>query len=230
MNIKNIFKKTEVILSIAIIIFLVAIVILFVVIVSKKEEKKEEESKIEYVEQLENIMEKEKDEILSVTIKNEEPPEEPKVEEPVVEEPVVEEGPTPLDPMFNGYQIAGKITISKTGLDTPFFDRLTVDRMEQAPCLLLKTGEINVSGNTYIAGHNRRNGTLFSDNKYLEIDDKIIITAMDGTSREYTIYNKFETTAEDTSYLKRAIGEQPELTLQCCTDDDENRIIILARG
>ena len=59
--------------------------------------------------------------------------------------------------------------------------------------------------------------------------DKIIITAMDGTSKEYTVYDKFTTTAEDVSYLKREIGELPEITLQSCTDDDENRLIILAR-
>ena len=52
---------------------------------------------------------------------------------------------------------------------------------------------------------------------------------MDGTSKEYTAYDKFTTTAEDVSYLKREIGESPEITLQCCTNDDENRLIILAK-
>ena len=180
----------------------------------------EDEQKVEYVAQLENMIEKEKDEILKVTIEREIPTPTPEQEE----EPLI-----PLDTIYNGFAVAGKITIPKTGVDIPFLDSVSVPGMEQAPCLLYKTGEINVSGNTFIVGHNYKNGTLFSDNKNLEINDKIIITAMDGSSREYTIYDKFITTPEDTTYLKRKVEDLPEITLQCCTDDDENRIIILAK-
>lgn len=221
---KIILKHTEAILLIFILMFVIIGIIVFSAMLTKSEKVKE--TKIEYVAQLENMMQKQKKEIetetLKVTLKKEEPEPEPEPEP-------VETGPRPLDTMYNGFEVAGKITIPKTGVDTPFLSGVTVEGMEQAPCLLYKAGEINVSGNTFIVGHNYRNGTLFSNNNNLEIEDKIIITAMDGTSREYTIYDKFTTTAEDVGYLKREIGEIPEITLQCCTDDDENRLIILAR-
>ena len=214
-------QKIEMILAVIIIILIVAVIVVFILTITKKQEKVlEDEHKVEYVTQLESMIEKEKDEILKVKIEKEIPTPIPEPEE----EPLI-----PLDTMYNGFAVAGKITIPKTGVDTLFLDSVSVERMTQAPCLLYKTGDINVSGNTFIVGHNYRNGTLFSDNKNLEVGDKIIITAMDGSSREYTIYDKFITTPEDTTYLKREIGDSPEITLQCCTDDDENRIIILAK-
>lgn len=223
MTIKKILRKPEFIIIALIILFILTGTIIFIIILTKKEPGNTEvEEKIEYVSELENIMEKEKDEILSVNIQTKEPEPVVVTEEP--QQPVL----IPLDPMYRGFEVAGKITIPKTGVDTPFLNAVTVAGMEEAPCLLYKTGEINVSGNTFIVGHNYRNGTLFSNNNSLEVGDKIIITAMDGSSREYTVYNKFITTAEDTSYLKRETGSAPEITLQSCTDDDLNRIIILA--
>ena len=58
---------------------------------------------------------------------------------------------------------------------------------------------------------------------------KIYVTSLDGEKIEYTIYHKFVTTAEDTSYIKRDTNGKPEITLSCCTDDDVYRIILLAR-
>ena len=63
----------------------------------------------------------------------------------------------------------------------------------------------------------------------INLGDKIYITTLDGKRVEYTIYDKFVTTAEDVSYIKRDTSNKPEITLSCCTDDDEYRIIILAK-
>lgn len=130
---------------------------------------------------------------------------------------------------FNGFETVGNIQIPKTGLDIPILSHVTVEGMKNAPCLLYSTGELNKNGNNLIVGHNFRNGTIFSDNKKLELEDKIYVTALDGNRVEYTIYSKFITTAEDTSYIKRDTDNKPEITLSCCTDDDELRIIILAK-
>ena len=224
MKVKKILHKPEFIIITLIILLILIGTIIFVIILTRKESDNiEVEEKIEYVAQLERIVENEKDEILNVNIRTEKPEPVEATEEP--QEPVL----IPLDPIYKGFEVAGKITIPKTGVDSPFLNAVTVSGMEEAPCLLYKTGEINVSGNTFIVGHNYRNGTLFSNNNNLEIGDKIIITAMDGSSREYTVYNKFITTAEDTDYLKRETGDSTEITLQTCTDDDLNRIIILAK-
>lgn len=130
---------------------------------------------------------------------------------------------------YKGFLTVGKIEIPQTGVDIPILNQVTVEGMNNAPCLLYGTGELNQNGNNLIVGHNFRNGTIFSNNKNLRLGDKIYITTLDGNRLEYTIYNKFITTAEDVSYIKRDTNNKPEITLSCCTDDDEYRIIILAR-
>lgn len=130
---------------------------------------------------------------------------------------------------YKGFATIGKIEIPKTGVNIPILNQVTVEGMKNAPCLLYSTGELNQNGNNLIVGHNFRNGTIFSNNKNLKLGDKIYVTTLDGNKVEYTIYNKFITTAEDVSYLKRDTNNAPEITLSCCTDDDEYRIIILAR-
>lgn len=129
---------------------------------------------------------------------------------------------------YNGFTTIGKIEIPKTGVNIPVLDQVTVKGMENAPCLLYSTGNLNQDGNHLIVGHNYRNGTIFSDNKNLTLGDKVYVTTLDEKKVEYTIYNKFVTTAEDVSYIKRDTNGKPELTLSCCTDDDEYRIILLA--
>ncbi len=200
-------KKVGVIIAI---IIAVIITIFCICKLNKKEEKNE------VAEEVKTVIESE-----AIATEIEEIPAVVQSTEPVP-------APTPLETTYKGFNVAGKITIPKTGVDTPFLDRVTVNGMEVAPCLLLQSGELNVSGNAYIVGHNYMNGTLFSDNGKLEVGDKIIITAMDGTEKEYTIYNKFVTTPEDTSFLKRELSGA-EITLQSCTDDEEGRIIILAK-
>lgn len=138
-----------------------------------------------------------------------------------VEKPVLTE--------YNGFATVGKIEIPQTGVDIPILNQVTVEGMKNAPCLLYATGELNQNGNNLIVGHNFRNGTIFSNNKNLKLGDKIYVTTLDGNRVEYTIYDKFITTAEDVSYIKRDTNNKPEITLSCCTDDDEYRIIILAK-
>ena len=46
----------------------------------------------------------------------------------------------------------------------------------------------------------------------------------------YTIYNKFETTPEDTSFYQRDTGGKAEITLSTCTDDSKARLIIFAKA
>ena len=46
----------------------------------------------------------------------------------------------------------------------------------------------------------------------------------------YTIYNKFETTPEDTSFYQRDTGGKAEVTLSTCTDDSSARLIICAKA
>lgn len=140
-----------------------------------------------------------------------------------------EEMPESVLTEYKSFATVGKIEIPQTRVDIPILDQVTVEGMKNAPCLLYSTGKLNENGNNLIVGHNFRDGTIFSNNKYLKLGDKIYITTLNGKRVEYTIYNKFITTAEDVSYIKRNTNNKPEITLSCCTDDDEHRIIILAR-
>lgn len=130
---------------------------------------------------------------------------------------------------YKGFSTVGKIEIPKTGLSIPILSNVTVKGMEVAPCLLYSTGELNQKGNNLIVGHNYRNGKIFSNNKNLQIGDKIYITALDGNKVEYTIYSKFIATPEETSYLKRDTSGGPEISLSTCTDDENARLVILAK-
>ena len=123
----------------------------------------------------------------------------------------------------------GTIEIPKTDVKYPVLEKVTKKSIEVAVAILYGTG-LNQPGNTVIIGHNYRNGLFFSNNKKLENGDKIYITDNSGTKVAYTIYNKFQTTPEDTSFYQRDTDGKPEVTLSTCTDDSKERIIIEARA
>ena len=108
-------------------------------------------------------------------------------------------------------------------------EKVTKKSIETAVAFLYGVG-LNQPGNSVIIGHNYRNGLFFSNNKKLNIGDKIYITDNDGNRVTYSIYNKFETTPEDTSFYQRDTAGVPEVTLSTCTDDSSARLIILARA
>ena len=78
--------------------------------------------------------------------------------------------------------------------------------------------------------HFYRINCIGKNNKKLEIGDKIYITDNNNKKVTYTIYNKFETNSEDTSFYQRDTAGKAEITLSTCTDNSDNqRLIILAR-
>ena len=69
-----------------------------------------------------------------------------------------------------------------------------------------------------------------SDNKKLEVGDIFYFTDYNGIKKKYTIYSKFITTSDDTSYLNTNV-DSPTIVLSCCTDaSDDNRIIVIGRA
>lgn len=132
-------------------------------------------------------------------------------------------------PMYKGFGTLGTIEIPVIKLKYPVLEKVTKKSIETAVAFLYGTG-LNEPGNTVIIGHNYRNGLFFSNNKKLNIGDKIFITDLSGRKLTYTIYNKFETTPEDTSFYQRDTGGKAEVTLSTCTDDSKARLIILARN
>ena len=130
---------------------------------------------------------------------------------------------------YKGYNVVGTIEIPATNVKYPILDKVTKGSIEAAVAVLYGPGP-NQEGNTVIVGHNYRNGLFFSNNKKLSNGDKIYITDLDGHRLSYTIYDKFETTAEDTSFYTRNTNGAREITLTTVTDEGQNRLIILAKA
>lgn len=130
---------------------------------------------------------------------------------------------------YKGFGVLGTMEIPAINLKYPILEKVTKKSIETSIAFLYGAG-INQPGNSVIIGHNYRNGLFFSNNKKLNIGDKIYITDNDGNKLTYTIYDKFETTPEDTSFYQRDTGGKPEVTLSTCTDDSSARLIIFARA
>lgn len=134
-------------------------------------------------------------------------------------------------PTYKGYNVVGTIKIPQIGLEYPIIEKVTKDAIETSVAKLYPMeNSINKIGNTVIIGHNYRNGLFFSNNKKLQINNKILITDNSGNTLTYTIYNKFETTPEDTSFYTRDTNNKPEITLSTCNDDSSKRLIIFAKA
>jgi len=139
-------------------------------------------------------------------------------------------GTTKKKTKYKGFVMLGYIKIPKTGVEEPILDTVTPDSLNTAVATLYPSNpQLNKPGNVVIIGHNYKNGQFFSDNKKLSVGDKLTIKDNTGTQLTYTIYEKFETTPEDTSFYNRNTNGAIEVTLSTCTDDAKARIIILAR-
>ena len=137
-----------------------------------------------------------------------------------------DEEPEPV--YYEGYEVKGTIEIPATKVNYPILDAITKKSLEVAIGLVPYGPGINQVGNTILYGHNYRNGTFFSNNKKLKNGDKIIITDQKGEKVTYIIYNIYQTTANDAEYMTRDTQGRREISLQTCTDDSQNRIIIWA--
>ena len=132
---------------------------------------------------------------------------------------------------YNGFDVAGTIEIPATGLKCPILEQYEYSpkALETSVVVLYGVG-LNQPGNTTIAGHNYRNGLFFSNNKKLNVGDKIYITDSTGKRLAYTIYNKFEAAENESDYITRDTQGAIEISLTTCTDDSKARTIILARA
>ena len=132
---------------------------------------------------------------------------------------------------YKGFETVGTMQIPSINFNYPVIDDASAPAIEVAVAVLYPTGDnLNQPGNTVIIGHNYRNGVLFSNLKRVKVGDKINITDYRGTSLTYTIYNKFETSSQDTSFYQRETNGKAEVSLQTCTDaSNDRRLIVLAR-
>lgn len=134
-------------------------------------------------------------------------------------------------PTYKGFGVVGTMNIPAINFNYPILEKVTPQSIEKSVAVLYPVGaEVNKVGNIVIIGHNYRNGLFFSNVKKLKLNDKIYIKDNSGNKVTYTIYNKFETTPEDTSFYQRDTNGKAEVTLSTCTDDSKARIIIFAKA
>ena len=130
---------------------------------------------------------------------------------------------------FNGFTVAGSIEIPATNLKSPIIARAEYSKSAWENAIVEIYGPgLNQVGNTTLAGHNYRNGNFFSNNKKLNIGDKIYITDLSGQTVEYTVYNKYITPDSDGSYIIRDTQGRREISLSTCTSDVKQRLVIWA--
>lgn len=130
---------------------------------------------------------------------------------------------------YKGYDVGGTIEIPKTKIKYPILEKVSKKGLETSVCIQYGVG-LNKPGNTVIVGHNFRNGLFFSNNKKLSNGDSIYITDNSGQKLKYIVYNKYETTPEDTEYMLRNTDGKREISLSTCTDDSSKRTIIWAKA
>ena len=59
-------------------------------------------------------------------------------------------------------------------------------------------------------------------------NDKVYITDVYGDRVEYTIYNIYETSPDDSDFIMRETNGKREISLSTCTDNSKARLIIWA--
>lgn len=134
-------------------------------------------------------------------------------------------------PKYNGFITSGTIEIPATNLKSPILDQSEYSAKALETAVIETYGPgLNEVGITTISGHNYRNGTFFSNNKKLNVGDRIFITDSTGKRLSYTIYEKFEAEQNYSDYMVKDTQGAIEIALSTCTDDAKARIIILARA
>ena len=138
---------------------------------------------------------------------------------------------TSIKKKYNGYTVAGTMKIPAINLEYPILEEIGAGPLEVGLVVYYPSAEnLNLPGNTVVAGHNYRNGMFFSNIKKLSNGAKIYVTDYRGKSITYEVYNKFEAHQTDTSFYSRDTNGLAELTLSTCTDaSNDQRTIIFAR-
>lgn len=137
---------------------------------------------------------------------------------------------------YKGYALAGYIEIPSIKLSPekmPILERFNSGSSEVAPGINYGPG-LNKVGNTVVFGHNYRNGTHFSNIEKLKVGDAIYVTDLyNGHQRvKYTIYNVFQTAANDFDYASESTNGAKVISLSTCYGDDNNedRTVVQARA
>lgn len=124
--------------------------------------------------------------------------------------------------------VIGIIKIDKINLNYPILSSISNDLLDISVCRF--AGPMpNEVGNLCIAGHNYVDYKLFSRVNELKKDDTIEIYDLDGQKIEYSIYDIYETNANDTSCTFQDTNGNKIVTLITCNNVNGKRLIVHAK-
>ena len=213
----KIMKQKSIIIGVIVSIAIIIIVAVFLIIVGPKiKVRKSAHVQNEVVEQ--NIID---DEPLVAVLKDDE-------EEQEKEDPEYVKTAADITQELQEMDInIGTLNIPKTGYTSEVYCKQNANKMETMPCMLYTNEGPNKPGVTIFVGHNRENGTLFSNNNLLEENDEFYFTDYEGNEKKYIIYSKFVTDNDDVSFYNTE-SEVPIIAMQCClTANTSDKVIII---
>lgn len=125
---------------------------------------------------------------------------------------------------LSGYQVLGKLTIQKIGVELPVI--LNSDKKALKISVCWYEGALpGETGNMVIAGHNYANGAHFGKLDELEDGDTVMLEASDGTSYCYEVYDNQVVKPDEVEALEKYEG-QYALTLMTCTSQGNRRLLV----
>ena len=131
---------------------------------------------------------------------------------------------------YKEFTVIGTIDIPDINLKYPILEENTAQALETSLVLMYTSQGLNNEGNSVITGHNYRNGTMFSNLNKLTNGDYIYITDNTGRSLKYKVYNIYEDTQNEHTYISRNTDGKKEITLVTYNDKSKAKIIIFARA
>ena len=87
----------------------------------------------------------------------------------------------------------------------------------------------NRPGNFCILGHNYNDGKFFGKLNKIQIGDIIKLTDMYEKTLEYTVYDTFTVSPDNTDCTSQLTDGKTEITLITCTKDFKKRFVVKAR-
>ena len=130
---------------------------------------------------------------------------------------------------YKEFTVIGTIQIPDIDLKYPILQENTTKALETSTVLMYSAQGLNNEGNTVIMGHNYRNGTMFSNLNKVTTGDYIYITDNTGRNIKYKVYNIYEDSSNENTYITRNTEGKKEITLSTYNDNNKAKIIIFAK-
>ncbi len=132
------------------------------------------------------------------------------------------------------YNNIGIINIPRLGINYPILGT-TTEKALKVSVTKFWGGNPNEVGNLCIIGHNYKNSKFFGKLPNIQNGDIIQITDMSGNTLNYSVYDSYIVTPEDTSCTSQLTNGKIEVTLITCYYENGNahatkRFIVKARA